>query len=197
MSADIILASQSPRRHELLTRMGIPCFQTVSPQVDETELTAAAPAELVEGLSRRKADAVADGVPDAVVIAADTVVVLDGVVMGKPANTDEAVTMLSSLAGRSHQVYTGVTVRRGELVRTCHEVTEVTFRALTPGEIADYVKTGEPMDKAGAYGIQGYGSLLVTGIRGDYYNVMGLPVCRLAAMLGEFGVYPLQRAARE
>ena len=100
--------------------------------------------------------------------------------------------MLSSLSGRHHQVYTGVTLRQGDLVRISHEVTEVSFRALTEEEIRAYTATGEPLDKAGSYGIQGMGALLIDGIRGDYFNVMGLPVCRVGLMLREFGINCLQ-----
>ena len=115
-------------------------------------------------------------------------VALDGAVLGKPADESDAARMLSALSGRTHQVFTGLTVACGADVRTVSEETAVTFRPLTAEEIAAYVRTGEPMDKAGAYGIQGYGALLVEGIRGDYYNVMGLPVCRLGGLLRELGV---------
>jgi septum formation protein len=126
--------------------------------------------------------------PDELIIAADTVVAIDGRVLGKPHSTQEAEEMLFALSGREHHVYTGVTVRRGERCVTQHEDTAVCFRPLTAQEIRAYVSTGEPMDKAGAYGIQGRGCVLVEGIRGDYYNVVGLPVCRLARILEEFHV---------
>ena len=152
---------------------------------------------LVEELSRRKAEAVqAMAGEDALIIAADTVVVLDGAVLGKPEDEAGACRMLSALSGREHQVYTGLTVLRGAKRRTGHEVTAVTFRPLSQEEIAAYLATGEPMDKAGAYGIQGYGALLVSGILGDYYNVMGLPVCRLGQVLQEFGIDCLARIRR-
>ena len=185
---DIILASQSPRRRELLERMGLP-FRIITPDIDERMERALPPGELVAAISAEKAGAVAaQAGPGAVVIAADTVVALDGAVLGKPAGEADAARMLSALAGRTHHVYTGLTVLRGERVRTVSEETAVTFRPLTEQEIAAYVRTGEPLDKAGAYGIQGYGALLVEGIRGDYYNVMGLPVCRLGLLLKELGV---------
>ena len=185
---DIVLASQSPRRRELLERLGLP-FRTLVPDIDERMDRPLPPAELVAAISGEKARAAqALAGPDAIVIAADTVVALDGAVLGKPAGEADAARMLSALAGRTHHVYTGLTVLRGERVRTVSEETAVTFRPLTEGEIAAYVATGEPLDKAGAYGIQGYGALLVEGIRGDYYNVMGLPVCRLGLLLGELGV---------
>ena len=131
------------------------------------------------------------------VIAADTVVAVDGRVLGKPAAPEDAVRTLAALSGREHTVYTGVTVRRGGEEATEHEATAVRFRSLTLEEIRTYVSTGEPMDKAGSYGIQGYGCLLVEGIRGDYFNVVGLPVCRLGRMLARFGVEPLALAAEK
>ena len=193
----IILASQSPRRKELLDRMGIQDFETISPNVDERAFHGLPPEELVRRLSAEKAAAVAGKVgEDAVVIAADTVVALEGAVLGKPADELDAFKMLSALSGVRHQVYTGVTVCRGGEKQTAHEVTDVTFRELSEREIEDYISTGEPMDKAGAYGIQGYGALLIQGISGDYYNVMGLPVCRLSGMLSRFGVDCLKLAAQ-
>lgn len=193
----IILASQSPRRKELLERMGIQDFETISPNVDESAFHGLPPEELVRRLSAEKAAAVAGKVgKDAIVIAADTVVALEGAVLGKPADELDAFKMLSALSGVRHQVYTGVTVCRGGEKQTAHEVTDVTFRELSEREIEDYISTGEPMDKAGAYGIQGYGALLIQGISGDYYNVMGLPVCRLSGMLSRFGVDCLKLAAQ-
>ena len=193
----IILASQSPRRKELLERMGIKDFETISPNVDESAFHGLPPEELVRRLSAEKAAAVAGKVgEDAIVIAADTVVALEGAVLGKPADELDAFKMLSALSGVRHQVYTGVTVCRGGEKQTAHEVTDVTFRELSEREIEDYISTGEPMDKAGAYGIQGYGALLIQGISGDYYNVMGLPVCRLSGMLSHFGVDCLRLAAQ-
>lgn len=193
----IILASQSPRRKELLERMGIQDFETISPNVDESAFHGLPPEELVRRLSAEKAAAVAGKVGEgAIVIAADTVVALEGAVLGKPADELDAFKMLSALSGVRHQVYTGVTVCRGGEKQTAHEVTDVTFRELSEREIEDYISTGEPMDKAGAYGIQGYGALLIQGISGDYYNVMGLPVCRLSGMLSRFGVDCLKLAAQ-
>lgn len=184
----LILASQSPRRRELLARMGLD-FTVISPRIDEDAFTDPDPAALVRTLSREKALAVAKGQdPETLVIAADTVVVLDGQALGKPGDEAEAFAMLSALSGRSHAVWTGVTVCQGSRADTEAECTQVTFRPLTGEEIRHYVATGEPMDKAGAYGIQGFGSLLVEGIRGDYFNVVGLPVCRLGRMLAAFGV---------
>lgn len=185
----IILASQSPRRRELLGRMGIESF-TVCPALGgETARPGLTPERLVEVLSLKKAKEVAGTrPPDDVIIAADTVVAFDGRVLGKPRSEAEAAGMLKALSGREHHVYTGVTVCQNGKFFTEHEETAVRFRPLTRAEIAAYVATGEPMDKAGAYGIQGRGCLLVEGITGDYYNVMGLPVCRLSRILKRFGV---------
>ena len=195
---DIILASQSPRRKELLSQMGLRGFKITSPEVDETVEEHMPPAQVVEELSRRKALAVAGHAdPDDLIIAADTVVALEGAVLGKPADQRDAFAMLSALSGNRHYVYTGLTVIQGDQVVTQHECTTVTFRELEPEEISHYIATGEPMDKAGAYGIQGYGALLVEGIQGDYYNVMGLPVCRLGKILARFGVEPLRLAAEK
>jgi len=194
---NLVLASGSPRRKELLGNMGFSGFTVLKPDFDEDAVTAPDPGGLVEALSAGKAEAAAREVsdPEALLLAADTVVVLDGAVLGKPRDEADAFRMLSALSGRTHRVYTGVTLRRGGEVLTGHEVSEVTFRSLTEEEIRNYIATKEPMDKAGAYGIQGFGALLVEGIRGDYFNVMGLPVCRLGTMLKQFDVDCLRRAA--
>lgn len=187
----LILASQSPRRRELLEQIGISDFAVRPAKGEETAPAGLSPAELVDFLSRQKAGEVSAACPGDIVVAADTVVVLDGRVLGKPKTPEEAAEMLTALSGRAHTVYTGVTVRRGGEAVTEHEATSVRFRPLSQAEIAAYVSTGEPMDKAGAYGIQGRGALLVEGISGDYFNVMGLPVCRLARILARFGAGPL------
>ncbi|MEG1857686.1 MAG: Maf family protein [Pseudoflavonifractor sp.] len=195
---NIILASQSPRRRELLLRMGLTGFESIAPNFDESLFSGLPPEELVRRLSSEKAAAVAARTaPDNLIIAADTVVSLDGTVLGKPEDALDAFKMLATLSGCHHQVYTGITVRRGAECATEHEVTDVTFRPLSSEEIEQYIKTGEPMDKAGAYGIQGYGAMLVEGISGDYYNVMGLPICRLGRMLDRFGVDCLKRASEK
>ena len=193
----IILASQSPRRRELLERMGITDFEVIPARGEEIAIRAFGPDQLVEELSRRKCAEVAAAHPEALVIAADTMVAINNRVLGKPRTEEDAARMLATLSGRLHFVYTGVTVARGERMLTQHEMTSVRFRTLTQADIIRYIATGEPMDKAGAYGIQGYGSVLVEGISGDYYNVMGLPVCRLARMLVRFGVDPLALAAEK
>ena len=193
---DIILASQSPRRRELLERMGVRDFRVVTPDIDEHMDRELPPEELVRRISLEKALAVQEQEGNtSIIIAADTVVALDGAVLGKPADELEAFKMLSTLSGCRHQVYTGMTVLRGEEKYTVSEETTVTFRELSAEEIDRYIATGEPMDKAGAYGIQGYGALLVSGIQGDYYNVMGLPVCRLGMLLRQLGVDCLSLAA--
>ena len=193
----IILASQSPRRRELLERMGITEFEVIPAQGEEIATRTLGPGRLVEELSRRKCAEVSAVHPDALVIAADTVVSINNRVLGKPHSEEEAGRMLRTLSGRLHMVYTGVTVCFQGKTVTESESTSVRFRTLTDADIIRYVATGEPMDKAGAYGIQGYGCVLVEGISGDYYNVMGLPVCRLARMLAGFGVDVLALAAEK
>lgn len=185
----IILASQSPRRRELLTQMGLPFTVRVA-DIDEQLQRDLPPAELVARISAEKAAAVAAEVndPDALIIAADTVVTVDGTVLGKPRDEADAKRMLSLLSGRAHRVFTGFTLQQGARVVSHSEETEVHFRPLSDEEISAYIATGEPMDKAGAYGIQGRGSLLVRSLSGDYFNVMGLPVCALGQALKEFGV---------
>ena len=177
----LILASQSPRRKELLGLLGIP-FTVQVPHADETMDENDSPASQVALVSRRKAMATACAEGD-VVIAADTIVVCDGKILGKPKDTEDAIRMLSMLSGRTHQVMTGLTVRHGKLVESYTEITDVTFRAIRQEEIRRYVASGEPMDKAGAYGIQGGAALFAQHLSGDYYNVMGLPVCHLGQVL--------------
>ena len=195
---NIILASNSPRRRELLERIGIKDFTVAAPNVDESVEPGLSPAGMVEQLSLRKARAAAQNFgPDDLILAADTVVALDDTVLGKPRDGDDAFAMLSALSGRENRVYTGVTVLRGDKAVTQHEETAVTFRELSPDEIRGYIATGEPMDKAGAYGIQGVGALLVSGIRGDYCNVMGLPVFRLGLILSGFGLDLLRKGTSD
>ena len=179
----LILASQSPRRKELLGLLGIP-FEIQVSQADESMDPAGDPAQQVAEVSRRKALAICPGAED-VVIAADTIVVCDGVILGKPHSREDACRMLSMLSGRSHFVMTGMTILHGGQIHSCTEITEVFFRNISQKEILRYVESGDPMDKAGSYGIQGGAALFVEKIYGDYYNVMGLPVCRLSQMLKE------------
>ncbi len=184
----IVLASASPRRAELLRTLCVPfevlVVEGAEPAIGSVESIAA----WVESAAQAKAAAAATVRPDAVIVAADTVVILDDQILGKPRDEREAATMLRQLSGRTHQVYTGLCVWRGQLVQISHVVTQVTFRSLTDELIDAYVATGEPMDKAGAYGIQGKGSLLVEKIDGCYFNVVGLPLVRLAEMLEVAGV---------
>lgn len=182
----LILASQSPRRRDLLARLGLR-FTVEVPEIDETMDPSRPAGDEVARLSRRKAAAV-DAGPDDVVIAADTVVVLDGKVLGKPRDGLEAARMLRALSGRAHRVLTGLTVRRARTERTRTVATDVHFRELSEREIAAYVATGEPLDKAGAYGAQGLGAIFIERLEGDYFNVVGLPLCPLAGMLREAGV---------
>lgn len=177
----LILASQSPRRRQLMELFRVP-FTVTAADIDEKMNPAEAPFDAVAQVSRRKAEAIPRGETD-IVVAADTIVVCQGKILGKPRNEADAVAMLTLLSGRDHQVMTGLTVLRGEAVETCTEVTDIHFRPLTDREIRAYVATGEPMDKAGAYGIQGGGALFAEKMVGDYYNVMGLPVCRLGQIL--------------
>ena len=188
----IILASQSPRRRQLLEQMGITGFVVCPAQGEEDMGAHLPPDRLSEALALAKArEVAAQAGPEDMIIAADTIVTLDHQVLGKPHSREEAVSMLETLSGRHHVVYTGLAVLRGGKTVSDHEGTEVRFRPLSREEIEAYVATGEPMDKAGAYGIQGRGALLVEGIVGDYFNVMGLPVCKLGQILNRFGVKTL------
>ncbi len=182
----LILASQSPRRAELLQQMGL-SFVVQPADVDETADLSLSPEELVASLARKKAMATVAREQD-VIIAADTLVAVDGALLGKPGDEADAAEMLRRLSGRSHCVHSGICVRKGDTVLTATETTEVVFRGLSEREIQAYIATGEPMDKAGAYGIQGRGAVLVEKIQGDYFNVVGLPVCRLGALLQAVGV---------
>ena len=179
----LILASQSPRRRELMGLFRRP-FTVCVADVDEAMDPEKAPFDEVARVSRAKALAIPRG-DDDVVVAADTIVVCCGRTLGKPRTKDEAAQMLSLLSGRDHQVMTGMTVLRGQREVTCTEVTDIHFRDLTDKEIESYIATGEPMDKAGAYGIQGGAALFAQKMVGDYYNVMGLPVCRLYEILSQ------------
>lgn len=188
MTPSVILASQSPRRRELLALVGIE--HTVRPaDIDESYTLGERPRAHCERLAREKVAAVARGEPDALVIGSDTIVVVDGDVLGKPRNEAEAADMLSRLSGRSHLVMTGVAVQWRGVERSAVEEVGVSFHALTPADIAAYIATREPMDKAGAYGIQGYGATIVSRVDGDYFAVMGLPLQRLVLLLAELGVH--------
>lgn len=192
--AEFILASGSPRRKELLSAIGID-FDVVVSDADENSISKDAPVEIyVQELALLKAAATAKNVlkkKKALIIAADTIVTLDGKILGKPQDEDDAFNMLSELSGRTHAVYTGYCIMRiSDGFTVCNRVkTEVTFKLLDDEKIRSYIRTGEPMDKAGAYGIQGLGALLIEKIDGDYFNVVGLPISSLADTLsGEFDI---------
>ncbi len=179
----LLLASQSPRRAEILGKAGIP-FEIVLIDVDETPEPGAKAKEVALELAVRKARAAAGRNPGRVLLAADTVVDIDGALLNKPVNHADARRMLESLSGRTHEVHTGIALVRADgKIDSAVETTRVTFRALSPAEIDAYVKTNEPMDKAGAYGIQGLGACLVDGIEGSYENVVGLPLARVLELL--------------
>ncbi|HEY8529273.1 MAG TPA: nucleoside triphosphate pyrophosphatase [Paenibacillaceae bacterium] len=200
MRCTLILASASPRRRQLISVFGLPVIVR-PPSVDESVPDHWTPAKTVEELSRRKAEAVLRDLsasrpqaPDEVrvVVGSDTVVVLDGKIMGKPADREDARNMLRRLSGRTHEVYTGVTCIRESDGRalTKHRMTRVTFRPLSDSLIERYIATGEPMDKAGAYGVQGIGAVLIENLEGDFFSVMGLPVGLLFGMLAELEIHP-------
>ena len=187
--SEIVLASGSPRRQELLGRMGITDFTVRVPEVEESYPAGLSAEETVCYISREKSDAarlLCD--ENELIITADTMVFLDDKRLGKPKDEAQALEMLTALAGRRHTVCTGVTVRRGDVILTRAQSTDVYFRPATERELRAYIRTGEPMDKAGAYGVQGKGSLLVRRIDGDFFNVMGLPVEMLAEMLKTFEI---------
>ena len=188
LQPDLILASASPRRRELLERIGL-CFSVEAAEAEENLIPGLSAGNQVMRLSRIKADAVAYRHPEEpVILSADTVVVLDGAILGKPSDEEDARKMLRALSGRTHHVLTGVTVKKGRYQETRCEVTEVRFESLSEQEISAYIATGEPMDKAGAYGIQGKGAVLVKRIEGSYDNVVGLPLTVVYEMLRKAGV---------
>ncbi|HUQ46291.1 MAG TPA: Maf family protein [Gemmatimonadaceae bacterium] len=183
----VILASQSPRRRELLTLIGMK-HEVRPADIDEAYRPGEQPAPHAERLAREKAATVARDEPDAVVIGSDTIVVVDGDILGKPRDEAHAAEMLGRLSGRAHVVLTAVAVQWRGVERSAVERVGVTFRALSAAEILAYIATREPMDKAGAYGIQGYGATIVERVDGDYFAVMGLPLQRLVRVMGELGV---------
>ncbi|HEY8465083.1 MAG TPA: Maf family protein [Bacillota bacterium] len=186
----LILASASPRRAELLRQIGLNFKIVVSNVSEDLPPQTTTPEQLVVALALAKAKAAADRVREGVIIGADTVVLLGNQVLGKPASPAEAATMLKALSGKRHQVFTGIAIFEpvtGKLA-TDYAMTEVVLRPLAPAEIQAYVATGEPLDKAGAYGIQGLGAVLVERIEGCYFNVVGLPLGKLVAMLQGFGI---------
>jgi len=191
MRPELVLASGSPRRQELLAQFGV-VYQTKTSQVDESVESIYSPGQIVEELAHRKAGKVAESYEDALVIGADTVVVIDGEILGKPGDEKEAKEMLNRIQGREHEVYSGIALvhkKEGKIDRviTRHRVTKVRMRPMSQDKIAWYVSTGEPLDKAGAYGIQGLGSCLVDQIEGCYFNVVGMSVSLLDQMFEELG----------
>lgn len=188
----LILASGSPRRKKLLSMLGL-SFEVISSEIEEVIDPGKKPSEIVEYLAYQKGVSVAENRPNSLVIAADTIVVLNNKILGQPADKSEAIEMLQSLSGRSHEVYTGVvlikTGKFAEVIREIrfHERTKVTFASLSESEILEYVQTGNPLDKAGAYGIQDErGALYISGIEGDFYNVVGLPVHKFYQKMKQF-----------
>lgn len=184
---DIILASQSPRRRELLALMGLD-FTVITSDVEEKPPHGAAPDAYVSALAVQKAEAVAKDHPDACVIGADTVVYLDGDILGKPHTPENAKRFLSRMQGRQHTVYTGVAVIANGKTDVRVDTTKVTFTPISEAEIDWYISTGEPLDKAGAYGVQGPGGIFVRQIEGNYFNVIGMPLPMLYHMLLDAGI---------
>ena len=183
----MILASSSPRRRELLTQIGVR-FRIQAADIDETPLAGEGAVAYVERMALEKARKVAEDHPQEVVLGSDTSVIFSGEILGKPVNNREAEETLQRLSGQTHQVLSAVAVVKGDREKVISVATEVTFRSLSDEEIARYVATGEPADKAGSYGIQGMGAILVAGISGSYSNVVGLPLTETAALLNEFDV---------
>lgn len=183
--SEIILASASPRRRELMELAGYD-FEVICADIVEVVPENVQPQEVVMSLALQKAQAVAAEHGGSVVVGSDTVVVLDGKILGKPHSEREACEMLRSLSGRTHKVFTGVAIVCGDKVKSFFDETDVEFYPLNDVEIKKYVATGEPMDKAGAYGIQGKGSVLVKKINGDFFNVMGLPIAKLYREMSDF-----------
>lgn len=183
----VVLASSSPRRRQLLDLIGI-AHEVRPANIDETMRPREAPRRHAERLAREKATAIAKRDPDLITIGADTIVVVNRKVLGKPRDHADAARMLTMLSGREHMVITAVAVSRGRKLRSAVEEVRVRFRRLRDDEIEAYIATGEPMDKAGAYGIQGYGATIVERIEGDYFAVMGVPIVRLIGLLRDVGV---------
>jgi septum formation protein len=183
----IILASKSPRRKKILEQVGLD-FDVVVSDFDEAKLKFKTPQEMVENLSFEKAKLIAKKYPSAIVIGADTTVIFKNEIIGKPKSKEDAVRILKLLSGNTHEIVTGFTVIKGKKSITRHVISRVKFKKLTEAEIKAYVATGEPMDKAGGYGIQERGGLFIESIDGDYFNVVGLPIFAVAEALKEFGI---------
>lgn len=186
MNQQLILASGSPRRSELLQNMNL-TFDVIKSNIEEVIDPTLSPTEIVQSLAFQKAASVARNYRDAYVIGADTIVSLDNQILGKPKDEEEAIDMLTLLSGREHHVVTGVSIMNQEENITFYEKTVVEFWNLTSDEIWKYIRTGEPMDKAGAYGIQEFGAYLVKKINGDYFSVVGLPIAKVMRSLKKLG----------
>jgi septum formation protein len=186
MNPRLILASQSPRRAQLLTMLGLE-FDVMPADVDETYFSHEEPGAHAERLARDKVTKIAGAHPDAIVVGSDTVVIVDGDVLGKPVDEDEAVRMLMRLQGRSHEVATGIAIAAEGTIVSGVERVDVAFRPFYADTARAYARTGEPMDKAGAYGIQGYGATIVERINGDFFAVMGFPIVRFVDLLRQHG----------
>lgn len=183
----VILASSSPRRRELLTLIGIP-HEVLPADINESILPGEMPVPHAERLARAKALTIAAKEPSAIVIGSDTIVVIDDQILGKPADEGDAHRMLRMLSGKEHTVYTAVAVASGGEVVSAVERVQVTFRELSDSDIADYIATREPMDKAGSYGIQGLGATIIEKVDGDFFAVMGLSLVRLVDLLKQIGI---------
>ncbi|MDQ6829794.1 MAG: Maf family protein [Gemmatimonadota bacterium] len=183
----VILASQSPRRSQLLSLIGM-AHEVMPADIDESYGDGEVPLAHAERLAREKGRTIAARAPDALIISADTIVVIDGIVLGKPTDEADAAAMLERLSGRTHTVFTAVAVLRVGAIESGVEAVTVTFRALDAAAIAEYIATREPMDKAGSYGIQGYGATIVERIDGDYFAVMGLALGRMVELMARVGV---------
>ncbi|HUK22201.1 MAG TPA: Maf family protein [Gemmatimonadales bacterium] len=186
MNGSLILASSSPRRRQLLEMLQIP-FTVIPAEIDERRIDGEAPERYVVRLAREKAASVSEQHPGALVLGADTTVVVRGELLAKPESAAEAEAMLAKLRGRTHHVMTGVALVCDGRIEDAIDISDVTFRALPDAMIASYVATGEPMDKAGAYAVQGLGAVLIQGIRGDFFSVMGLPLRLVVELLERFG----------
>lgn len=182
---DIILASKSPRRIELFKKLNLP-FSCITPDIDETMDLTFGLEKAVANLAYKKANSIIEKHPSSIIIGADTIVTISNNILGKPKDKQDAFNMLRLLSGKTHKVMTGVCILTDNRMESFCDTSEVTFHPLTDEEIEKYIETGEPMDKAGAYGIQGQGALLVKHINGDFYSIMGLPIARINQILHSF-----------
>lgn len=194
LSNDLILASSSPRRRDFLNNMGVN-YQIIKPHIDESVLPKEEPAVYVERMACTKAQVIANEHNNEVVLAADTIVVVEDEILGKPQDREDAKRILRKLSGRTHQVMTAVCIRKGDIVHKFTQVTNVTFAALDEALIETYVASGECDDKSGAYAVQGIGAMLIEKVEGSVSSVVGLPICQVRQILAEFGILPCVVAA--